>query len=91
MIPHEKARDHFPKLRFNPIPPVLSKPRKVFTTEERSAKKKAKAERRKAAPSPAKQFIERDKLMQQKAAAAAEKTPKAPKATKPPTETQKTS
>lgn len=92
VIPHEKARDHFPKLRFNPIPPVLSKPRKVFTTEERSAKKKAKADRRKAAPLPAKRFIEREKLMQQKAAAAAiEKNPKATKAIKPPTEAQKTS
>lgn len=89
VIPHEKAREHFPKLRFNPIPPKLSAPRRVVTAEEKAAKKAAKAEKRKAAQNPVKRFQELEKLRQKIAAEKkAKKTHKKP-TTAPKKEEQK--
>jgi len=48
VIPHERCKEAFPKLRFNPIPPVLSAPRRSLTPEERLAKKHAKKIKRSA-------------------------------------------
>jgi len=47
VIPHERCREAFPKLRFHPVPPVLSKPHIVLSPEERRARRSKKRARKK--------------------------------------------